>query len=104
MPTAPRDARAIEFDLCEPARRSLFRIESCRARQTQPYHPDSYRVYDSGGCIICSPAETSANDFLVVGVAQLVELRIVIPAVVGSSPIVHPSFWAISSIGRAVDS
>ncbi len=25
-----------------------------------------------------------------VGVAQLVELRIVIPAVVGSSPIVHP--------------
>lgn len=27
-----------------------------------------------------------------VGVAQLVELRIVIPAVVGSSPIVHPSF------------
>ena len=61
-----------------------------------------------------------------VGVAQLVELRIVIPAVVGSSPIVHPSFVcesqgfrkirvllqadpegnrrAISSIGRAVDS
>ena len=27
----------------------------------------------------------------VVSVAQLVELRIVIPAVVGSSPIVHPS-------------
>ena len=27
-----------------------------------------------------------------VGVAQLVELRIVIPAVVGSSPIVHPKF------------
>ena len=27
---------------------------------------------------------------LVVGVAQLVELRIVIPAVVGSNPIVHP--------------
>jgi hypothetical protein len=26
-----------------------------------------------------------------VGVAQLVELRIVIPAVVGSSPIVHPN-------------
>ncbi len=32
-----------------------------------------------------------------VGVAQLVELRIVIPAVVGSSPIVHP----ISSLGHA---
>jgi hypothetical protein len=29
-----------------------------------------------------------------VGVAQLVELRIVIPAVVGSSPIVHPIFNA----------
>ena len=28
-----------------------------------------------------------------VGVAQLVELRIVIPAVVGSSPIVHPITW-----------
>ena len=27
----------------------------------------------------------------VVGVAQLVELRIVIPAVVGSNPIVHPN-------------
>ena len=29
---------------------------------------------------------------LLVGVAQLVELRIVTPAVVGSTPIVHPSF------------
>jgi hypothetical protein len=29
---------------------------------------------------------------LMVGVAQLVEHRIVIPAVVGSSPIVHPKF------------
>ncbi len=28
--------------------------------------------------------------FTMVGVAQLVELRIVIPAVVGSIPIVHP--------------
>lgn len=27
-----------------------------------------------------------------VGVAQLVELRLVMPAVVGSSPIVHPIF------------
>jgi hypothetical protein len=47
-----------------------------------------------------------------VDVAQLVEPRIVIPAVVGSSPIVHPIFtrwttgiaWAVSSIGRAADS
>ena len=40
-----------------------------------------------------------------VGVAQSVELWIVVPAVVGSSPIAHPSFLrAISSIGRAVDS
>ena len=41
-----------------------------------------------------------------VGVAQLVELRIVIPAVVGSSPIVHPitdDSWVDSSVGRAVD-
>jgi hypothetical protein len=28
-----------------------------------------------------------------VGVAQLVEHRIVIPVVVGSSPIVHPNFY-----------
>ena len=44
-----------------------------------------------------------------VGVAQLVEHRIVAPEVVGSIPIVHPNnacvfIWAISSIGRAVDS
>ena len=31
---------------------------------------------------------------LMVGVAQLVEPRVVIPVVVGSSPIVHPSFSA----------
>ena len=30
--------------------------------------------------------------FFMVNVAQLVELRIVIPAVVGSNPIVHPIF------------
>ena len=28
-----------------------------------------------------------------VDVAQLVEPRIVIPAVAGSSPVVHPTFW-----------
>jgi hypothetical protein len=44
-----------------------------------------------------------------VDVAQLVEPRVVIPAVVGSSPIVHPisrrdSFRAVSSVGRAGDS
>jgi hypothetical protein len=43
-----------------------------------------------------------------VGVAQLVEPRVVIPVVVGSSPIVHPTFawkmWAVSSAGRAGDS
>lgn len=33
---------------------------------------------------------------LVVGIAQLVELWIVIPAVVGSSPIVHPNFPVFS--------
>ena len=32
------------------------------------------------------------NKISMVGVAQLVEHRIVIPAVVGSSPIVHPIF------------
>ena len=30
---------------------------------------------------------------IVVGVAQLVERRIVIPVVVGSNPIVHPTFF-----------
>ena len=32
--------------------------------------------------------------FFMVGVAQLVEPRVVIPVVVGSSPIVHPTFLA----------
>ena len=48
-----------------------------------------------------------------VSVAQLVEPRIVIPVVAGSSPVVHPivssvvssdSYRAVSSVGRAVDS
>ena len=60
-------------------------------------------------------------DWTMVDVAQLVEPRIVIPVVVGSSPIVHPNpcstaevfwtgtphdagKWAASSIGRAADS
>ena len=38
-----------------------------------------------------------------VGVAQLVELRIVIPAVVGSSPIVHPSLYSISLYARVAE-
>jgi hypothetical protein len=49
-----------------------------------------------------------------VGVAQLVEPRIVIPVVVGSSPIIHPisrfrtreenSNGPLAQLGRAVDS
>ncbi len=44
-----------------------------------------------------------------VDVAQVVEPRVVIPAVVGSSPIVHPTLpggtdRAVSSVGRAGDS
>jgi hypothetical protein len=38
------------------------------------------------------------------GVAQLVEPRIVIPVVEGSSPFARPSFGAVSSVGRAGDS
>ena len=41
------------------------------------------------------------NAKTLVDVAQLVEPRIVIPAVVGSSPIVHPTFRAQKkSLGR----
>ena len=36
-----------------------------------------------------------------VGVAQLVEPRIVIPVVVGSSPIVHPKFFSEGTEGVA---
>ena len=40
-----------------------------------------------------------------VGVAQLVELLVVVQAVVGSSPIVHPIvFGPLAQSGRAVDS
>jgi hypothetical protein len=38
----------------------------------------------------------------VVDVAQLVELWIVIPAVVGSSPIVHPNMVAASPVAGVV--
>ena len=41
-----------------------------------------------------------------VGVAQLVELRIVIPAVVGSIPIVHPSWfggWSGSQCAKVAE-
>ena len=41
---------------------------------------------------------------LVAGVAQLVEPRIVIPVVEGSSPFARPIFRAVSSVGRAGDS
>ncbi len=37
----------------------------------------------------------------VVGVAQLVELRIVIPAVVGSNPIVHPNLFTYNGVDTA---
>ena len=37
-----------------------------------------------------------------VGVAQLVEPRIVIPVVVGSSPIVHPSLMLVDIVGRFI--
>ena len=42
-----------------------------------------------------------------VSVAQLVELRIVVPAVGGSKPLAHPNLnfsRAVSSVGRAADS
>ena len=39
------------------------------------------------------------NSVSVVGVAQLVEPRIVIPVVVGSSPIVHPTIILDSAVG-----
>ena len=49
------------------------------------YDPRSLRLESAkyAGC---------ATDWSMVGVAQLVEPRVVIPVVVGSSPIVHPIF------------
>ncbi len=38
-----------------------------------------------------------------VSVAQLVELRIVVPAVVGSSPIVHPIFVVSGPLAQLVE-
>src|SRR3984885_8589278 len=63
-------------------------------------------------------APSQVGSRTMVDVAQLVEPRIVIPAVAGSSPVVHPTLewlgasrfcwlqglWAVSSAGRAVDS
>ena len=39
----------------------------------------------------------------VVAVAQLVESRIVIPVVVGSSPIVHPIFFSVGPLAQLVE-
>ncbi len=38
-----------------------------------------------------------------VGVAQLVEPRVVIPVVVGSSPIVHPTFLQVGPLAQLVE-
>lgn len=38
-----------------------------------------------------------------VGVAQLVEPRVVIPVVVGSSPIVHPMSYVFAKVAELVD-
>ena len=75
------------------------------------HRPSKPRVAGSnpaGRAIWFSPA---GNNRFMVSVAQLVEPRIVIPVVVGSSPIVHPNFMifvlalgAVSSVGRAADS
>ena len=39
----------------------------------------------------CPAKDGEKKSRVMVGVAQLVELRVVIPAVVGSIPIVHPN-------------
>ena len=60
------------------------------------HRPSKPRVAGSnpaGRAIWFSPAE---NNRFMVSVAQLVEPRIVIPVVVGSSPIVHPNFFNLS--------
>ena len=40
---------------------------------------------------------------MMVGVAQLVEHRVVAPAVVGSNPITHPIFAPVAQLDRAPD-
>ena len=46
------------------------------------------------GLVVGSSPAGRANDLvLMVDVAQLVESRIVIPAVAGSNPVVHPTFY-----------
>ena len=40
------------------------------------------------------------SQFIMVGVAQLVELRFVVPAVGGSSPLVHPIFLFFSFLSN----
>lgn len=43
------------------------------------------------------------TEFIVVGVVQLVEQQIVVLFVVGSSPIVHPSFDALRAASSMVE-
>ncbi len=84
--------------------RAPVAFESCRARQ------------DPSSRIEAAGTGLAAMRCRMVDVAQLVEPRVVVPAVVGSNPIVHPILRrgaparnddherAISSIGRAADS
>lgn len=45
---------------------------------------------------------TSVRSFArVVGVAQLVELRVVVAAVAGSNPVAHPFIWQALAVQRA---
>jgi hypothetical protein len=66
------------------------------ARSSTPDRPRA------GG--LTRPATLVASVVSTVGVAQLVELRVVVPAVVGSSPIAHPSgkTWKSGHLHRAL--
>lgn len=53
------------------------------------------------GCDPDCGVRFSASPQTMVDVAQLVEPLVVIQAVVGSSPIIHPKLRFLSSVGRA---
>ena len=53
--------------------------------------PDKFRVVQKNNCIACKSIKiTYLCTPNMVDVVQLVEHRIVVPSVVGSSPIIHP--------------
>ncbi len=78
----------IEIGSCE----FIFSILAVVAQCPVPEKNEDRLVSQNLSLVKCNQYSEVIRKTTMVGVAQLVEPRIVIPVVVGSSPIVHPKF------------